>query len=52
MQNPIHLQQNPPVPLGVVAIVGSVGMVLAEPDRVGNLVGQFIDADLNAKLGE
>ena len=40
------------MPLGVVAIVGSMDMILAEADRIGNLVGQLIDADLDAKLGE
>ena len=40
------------MPLGVVAIVGSMDVILAEPDRIGNLVGQLIDTDLDAKLGE
>jgi hypothetical protein len=40
------------MPLGVVAIIGSMDMILAEPDRIRNLVGQLIDADLDAKLGE
>ena len=52
MQHPIHVKQDPPMPLGVVAIIGGVDMILAETDRVRNLVGQLIDADLDAKLGE
>ena len=40
------------MPLGVVAIVGGVDMILAEPDRIRNFVGQLIDADIDAKLGK
>ena len=40
------------MPLGVFAVVGGVDMVLAEADRVGNLVGELIDADLDAEFRE
>src|SRR6476646_1235058 len=40
------------MPLGVFAVVGGVDVVLAEADRVGNLVGQLIEADLDAELRE
>ena len=47
-----RLHEDAPEALRVFAVVGGVDMVLAEADRVGNLVGELIDADLDAKLRE
>jgi hypothetical protein len=44
LEHAVHLQQHPPVPTGVVGVVGGVDLVLAERDRVRHLVWQFMEA--------
>ena len=51
-ENACGLNEYAPEVLGVLAVVGGVDAILAEADRIGNLIGQFVDTDVDAKLSE
>src|SRR6185369_3819170 len=49
-EHPLDFSQDAPMPFGKVAIVGRVGIVLVEADRIGQLVRHVMNADLDAEL--
>ena len=51
-ENTCGLNEYAPEALGVLAVVGGVDAILAEADRIWNLIGQLIDTDVDAKLSE
>src|SRR5262249_17714149 len=51
-EDAIDLREDAPMPLGKTTDVGRVARVVAETDRVGQLVGHIMDADFDSKIGE
>ena len=45
-ENACGLNKYAPEALGILALVGGVDAILAEADRIGNLIGQLVDTEL------
>ncbi|MGB6769555.1 MAG: hypothetical protein WBE50_15980 [Methyloceanibacter sp.] len=48
--HPCGLNENAPEALGELAVVGGVNMILAETNRVPDLVWQLVNANLDAEV--